>query len=412
MEQILIVITFLFALVSYGDTGDNLKSHPGHLKPFGDLSAGTRIPVAESLLYPTPTSFIENYVLPSRPLLLKGVFKSSPAYSLWDDEYFRTIHEPSESFVNVEMKKKEDRNQEIIKKSFKSFIAIYRNQPVYMVSSVPSHLERDVPVAASLQCPALISLFRQNVMWMSSGGTKSVVHLDEYENLNCLVRGGKELILVDRKKHPKGVPLDKAGETFSSLDVDAVDYHKYPSMADVGEYYYANVTAGDCLYIPYKWIHQVRSHDRNIAVNLWWDHASTKTLNLDRCKDSLNDKQITFRDIDWGDFVDDESFKPQIVSMAEDSDVTFEKLRSVYFEHNFSGQSIFHGLPSSYPRHGEDQLLSLFSKLDSNSDGLVALTELDSLSKTQWEEVERLEESLSVWIDGILSKDESSKEEL
>ena len=159
-------------------------------------------------------------------------------------------------------------------------------------------------------------------------------------------------------------------------------------------------------------------------------------------QDSLNDKQITFRDIDWGDFVDDESFKPQIVSMAEDSDVTFEKLRSVYFEHNFSGQSIFHGntfsifpiqlavlqfdlycywfelficvsgLPSSYPRHGEDQLLSLFSKLDSNSDGLVALTELDSLSKTQWEEVERLEESLSVWIDGILSKDESSKEEL
>ena len=31
------------------------------------------------------------------------------------------------------------------------------------------------------------------------------------------------------------VPLDKSSGTFSSLDVDAVDYLKYPSMAKVGK---------------------------------------------------------------------------------------------------------------------------------------------------------------------------------
>ena len=148
----------------------------------------------------------------------------------------------------------------------------------------------------------------------------------------------------------------------------------------IGEFYYANMTAGDCLYIPYKWIHQVRSHDRNIAVNLWWDHPGTKALNLERCKvilkvallifakdsmaiqtwlglritrldcsirsstqDANVSHPITFRDVDWGHFIEDESFKAHIISMAEDADVSIDRMRSVYFEDNFSGKSIFDG---------------------------------------------------------------------
>jgi hypothetical protein len=26
------------------------------------------------------------------------------------------------------------------------------------------------------------------------------------------------------------------------------------------------------LYIPFKWLHQVRSHDRNVAVNFWFNY--------------------------------------------------------------------------------------------------------------------------------------------
>ena len=32
----------------------------------------------------------------------------------------------------------------------------------------------------------------------------------------------------------------------------SVDFTKFPGMADV-EYYHVNLSAGDCLYIPYKW---------------------------------------------------------------------------------------------------------------------------------------------------------------
>ncbi|KAJ7382070.1 hypothetical protein OS493_037406 [Desmophyllum pertusum] len=51
-----------------------------------------------------------------------------------------------------------------------------------------------------------------------------------------------------------------------------VDFVKYPGLIDV-EYYNVTMHAGDCLYIPHRWFHQVRSYGRNIAVNLWWQHT-------------------------------------------------------------------------------------------------------------------------------------------
>ena len=40
------------------------------------------------------------------------------------------------------------------------------------------------------------------VMWFSSGGTKSVLHLDDgLDNINCLFRGTKELLFIDYQKY-------------------------------------------------------------------------------------------------------------------------------------------------------------------------------------------------------------------
>ena len=36
------------------------------------------------------------------------------------------------------------------------------------------------------------------VIWFSSGGTQSVLHLDDVDNINCLLDGKKELIMIDR----------------------------------------------------------------------------------------------------------------------------------------------------------------------------------------------------------------------
>lgn len=52
------------------------------------------------------------------------------------------------------------------------------------------YLRGDLPVYGSLQCGFILDqLMDDLVMWFSSGGTKSVWHYDDYENLNCLIAG-------------------------------------------------------------------------------------------------------------------------------------------------------------------------------------------------------------------------------
>lgn len=42
-------------------------------------------------------------------------------------------------------------------------------------------------------------------MWFSSGGTKSVLHYDSAENINCLFAGTKKLYLIDPNKYSEKV---------------------------------------------------------------------------------------------------------------------------------------------------------------------------------------------------------------
>ena len=43
-----------------------------------------------------------------------------------------------------------------------------------------------------------MNLLQDIVMWFSSGGTKSVLHSDNVDNINCLFSGEKELYMVDK----------------------------------------------------------------------------------------------------------------------------------------------------------------------------------------------------------------------
>lgn len=51
------------------------------------------------------------------------------------------------------------------------------------------------------------------MMWVSSGGTMSVLHNDYAENINCVFKGAKTFYLVDRK-HMDVVSIQKLLETY------------------------------------------------------------------------------------------------------------------------------------------------------------------------------------------------------
>ncbi|XP_063694921.1 bifunctional peptidase and (3S)-lysyl hydroxylase JMJD7-like [Bolinopsis microptera] len=262
--------------------------------PLGQQSPALPVPVIQGFL--KPTEFFRDYVIPGRPVVFKGAAREFRAFQRWTDDYFLSFEESTKWMIQYELGKKETREggQEPI--PFADYIKRYNEEDLYCVTGLPKFLRGDLPIFGPLRCKfVLTKLMDDLVMWFSSGGTKSVWHYDDYENLNCLIKGKKQLILANRSEMELG--HFKREGSFSSVDVDSVNLNKYPGFGEI-TFYNATIEAGDCVYIPTFWGHTVRSWGRNIAINAWWEIYKTPF----EC--------ISPDDTDWGS-----------VSMTTDSDI-------------------------------------------------------------------------------------------
>eukprot|EP00794_Sanderia_malayensis_P000341 gene341-974_t len=273
LVSILLVSSIASTLGEVSLSGDP-SLFPGHLKPIGTGRPQGNVAVVDE--YPQPDDFFKNYVAKSVPLLIRGAATKSPAFKLWQDDYLKS-HKEAETFqVFVENRKKEIRTEGGHEISLKQFIETYHTTDMYMVNGVPDHLQKDVRIPAPLRCESTRKMLVDTVTWFSSGGTKSVLHNDDVDNINCLFRGSKQLMFINYDKYKSKVVLDRPEGGYSAMDVDAVDFVKYPGMREV-EYINATMSEGDCVFIPYKWYHQVNSWSNddgmNVAVNVWFEHS-------------------------------------------------------------------------------------------------------------------------------------------
>ncbi|EDV25229.1 uncharacterized protein TRIADDRAFT_56962 [Trichoplax adhaerens] len=248
----LLRLAFTFYLVIFTSvvSCDDYSDRQGHLKPLG--LAGSISDIEYYGGFPSLQTFFKEYYYKSKPLVMKGAAKLSPAYNLWSDDYFQSIPDISDSKVAIEQPKDKSLALNVTSGTFKEFLSRYKTTREYLVDKVPSFLRKDVYMPACISCDAIDYI--EDILWFSNGGTKSTLHTDSMENLNCLFRGSKDLILFD-KSYPEKDIIDVELGHYSSVDVD-----RY---------------------------HQVRSFNYNLAVNVWFKHYD-QPINLSSCNSKPN----------------------------------------------------------------------------------------------------------------------------
>lgn len=339
---------------------------------------------------------------------MKNVAKISPAFTKWTDDYFISLEEPIDHAVSVETMKKENRSQAVKQMPFVEFVKQYNSTGIYMVNPVPPFIGNDVVLPCPLQCRDIAEKsLVENVMWFSSGGTKSVVHTDSVDNINCLYRGEKTFIMVDPTKYGDKVDLDHPEGSYSGVDVDSVDYTKYPGLAEI-EFYHVNLTAGDCLYIPYKWIHQVRSYGSNLAVNVWWDHFKNKDVNWDDCNVEC-DPFLTLMKISFN------GFSSQLESLDHIKD-HFTGLLTVpkqmimeQFLKSVIGNDIGYLKQEGRYEDASSLVFELFSLLDIDKDSVLTYDEVKIAPETTWTEAREIMIELGHVIDGVPPEEDDNE---
>ncbi|CAB4003102.1 Lysine-specific demethylase 8 [Paramuricea clavata] len=234
---------------------------------------------------PTPSIFWENYASAGTPVVFKGAAKRFPAFKLWTDEFL------TENFGNLEVKleSKKEKDETPIgerglgRDTIKSYLSDYHAKDSYVVSQLPDPMARDVDVLSCLSCGTFTKRIMEATLWLSSGGTSSLLHRDADNAINCLLNGTKDWILID-PKHEDKIPIaqgDKGYGGFAVLDVNSVNLIKYSDFQHV-PWQYANITAGDCLFLPYGYWHQVRSYgSKNMAVSVLFSRL--KAFNPSGC---------------------------------------------------------------------------------------------------------------------------------
>ena len=145
------------------------------------------------------------------------------------------------------------------------------------VGSLPT--EQYLPGFAAENALSIVKAGVMPRIWLGHASNVSA-HYDTMDNIACVVAGERRFTLfapetIDRLYVG---PLDHtmAGQPVSLAASAPVDDERYPLFREVREQaLVAELRAGDAIYLPKLWWHQVEAISAfNVLVNYWWDAFS------------------------------------------------------------------------------------------------------------------------------------------
>ncbi|XP_078664060.1 bifunctional peptidase and arginyl-hydroxylase JMJD5-like [Branchiostoma floridae x Branchiostoma belcheri] len=331
-----------------------LRDPPGHLQPLGSHQPPTgQVESVDTI--PSPEEFYHRYVAPRRPVILSGAARLFPAYKRWNDWYLTVQYGWRK--LHVDFAKKEETDSYNEEMRLFDFLQRYKQSELYMVDSIPKAMMKEVYLPQSLACGGFAQRLQDMKLWLSSGGTASTLHMDNMDNLNCVLSGTKDWFLLGKDEAEKWALYHDDGEEIA-VDVERVDMYQYPGLSTI-PWWSARVPPGDCLYVPQGWYHQVRSHGRNMEVNFWWTPLSA--FNRSDCS--------------WGDYRSPVQLNTLDVRPGEQIRFVLRTLLEEY------GGELPKDMVQSLVLYEEESVItdSIFTKLDLNGDCWLTVAEVEAL---------------------------------
>eukprot|EP00041_Stephanoeca_diplocostata_P034686 m.1195161 g.1195161 ORF g.1195161 m.1195161 type:complete len:238 (-) comp24562_c1_seq59:3886-4599(-) len=155
-----------------------------------------------------------------------------------------------------------------------------------------------------------------DIRYLIQGGTTSLLHNDADNLISCQLWGDKQWIFI-HPQYRKELDFadydpihDESPELFDGSDISLINASRVDlTKHDVRDipWHHAHVHAGDCLFLPSQYIHQVRSYGRNLAVSFIFlkeDHAPFHDKGCNTSKSQSNSVRMSEFRVAW-DFTGD-----------------------------------------------------------------------------------------------------------
>ena len=199
MKFYLLVLVIFGLAACFSSSVNDMELPRGHGEELGrhrDSEGHVDIIHADEL--PSPQQFWDQYASIRKPVVFRGAGKHFPAFHLWTDKYLQENYGDLE--VKLEAKREKDEvpvgERGLGRDTIRSFLDTYQKKDSYTVSQLPDPLSTEVRVLPFLMCGTFSERILEANLWLSSGGTRSMLHKDADNAINCLLNGTKDWILI------------------------------------------------------------------------------------------------------------------------------------------------------------------------------------------------------------------------
>jgi len=213
--------------------------------------------------------FRKYYFLPQKPVIIKGLINSTPAYHKWTMEYLKEKlgSTPVDVFDNSQ-KKNSAYTFGDLKMPFSEFIDILiRNEPTSYRLFLFNGFKHCKQLKKDFPCPEIFKGVLDHIgfMFFGSKGTRVRMHFDiDMSNvLHTQFIGKKRILLISQEYNNLlyKTPLN----TFSIADFDNPDYTKFPALKYV-QGYDITLEYGDTLFMPEGYWHYMMYEESGFGV--------------------------------------------------------------------------------------------------------------------------------------------------
>jgi lysine-specific demethylase 8 len=231
---------------------------------------------------PTVEQFQREILPARRPLVITGVVNEWPARRRWTLDFFKSLVGDAEAELRSSDKEAElffgEFTSKIVKLAdyfddIKRGGAPDRSRPYLgniSFNSVPPSPFLEF-LRADFDFPRYFPEQQQldQRIWIAAAGQRSTLHNDNYHNFNAQISGTKRFILYPPEDYVHlYTEMHNEGCWVSRVDGFAPDLEQFP-LAAGAKALSCTLVAGEILYVPLFWWHQVYAETATVNVNAW-----------------------------------------------------------------------------------------------------------------------------------------------
>ncbi|XP_012584024.1 PREDICTED: tRNA wybutosine-synthesizing protein 5 isoform X2 [Condylura cristata] len=240
--------------------------------------AGQRIPVPR-LEGVSQEQFMQHLYPQRKPLVLEGIDLGA-CTSKWTVDYLSHVGGAKEVKIHVATVAQMDfisKNFVYRTLSFDKLVqrAAEEKHKEFFISEDVADIRKQFPLLeGDIKFPKFFreEQFFSSVFRISSPGLQLWTHYDVMDNFLIQVTGKKRVVLFSPRDAQY---LYLSGTKSEVLNIDNPDLAKYPLFSKARRYE-CSLEAGDVLFIPALWFHNVISEEFGVGVNVFWKHLPSE----------------------------------------------------------------------------------------------------------------------------------------